>query len=83
MRKVTDEGRRIDRLGRQRLVDRRNGQRVGDGGSLEARDGDDVARFGHIDRRALEAAEGEDLRDAALFDFLAVAARASGWRRRP
>ena len=36
-------------------------------------DGDDVAGFGVLDRLALEAAEGEDLGDAAVLDHLAVA----------
>ena len=67
------QGRRVDRLGRQRLVDARNGQRVGDSGLLKAGNGDDVAGFGDVDGGALEAAEGENLGDAALFEFLAVA----------
>ena len=40
---------------------------VGDGALGQAGDGDDVAGFGLLDRRALEAAEGEDLGDAARF----------------
>ena len=39
---------------------------VGDGALGEAGDGDDVAGFGFLERRALDAAEGEDLGDAAL-----------------
>ena len=49
-------------------------ERVGDGGLGEARDRDDVAGFGLVDRLPLEAAEGQDLGDAALLDQLAVAA---------
>ncbi len=41
-------------------------QGVGDVELLQAGDGDDVAGLGLVDRRALDAAEGEDLRDAAV-----------------
>ena len=78
MRKVTERVGGSIGFDGQRLVDRGDGQRIGDGRGLEAGDGDDVARFGQIDRHALEAAEGEDLRDAALLDFLALAATANG-----
>ena len=40
---------------------------------VQAGDGDDVAGFGLLERRALEAAEGEHLGDAAALDQLAVA----------
>ena len=66
------DGRRIDRLGVQRLGDRRVAEGVGDGALRQAGDGDDVARLRFVDRLALEAAEGEDLGDAAGFDQRAV-----------
>ena len=50
-------------------------ERIGDGALGEAGDGDDVAGFGLLERRALDAAEGEDLGDAAVLDQLAVAAQ--------
>ena len=46
---------------------------VGNGAVAEAGDGDDVAGFGLFDRRALDAAESENFRDASLFDHLAGA----------
>ena len=48
---------------------------IGDGALGEAGDGDDVAGFGFFERRALDAAEGEDLGDAPVLDQLAVAAQ--------
>ena len=66
------DGRRIDRLRLQRLGDRRIAEGVGDGALRQAGDGDDVARLGLVDRLALEAAEGEDLGDAAGLDQRAV-----------
>ena len=62
------DGRRIDRLRMQRLGDGRIAERVGDGALGQAGDGDDVAGLRLVDRLALEAAEGEDLGDAAGFD---------------
>ena len=48
-------------------------QRVGDGGLLQARNGDDVAGFGALHRHARQAAEGQQLGDAGALDDLAVA----------
>ena len=45
---------------------------VGHGGVGEARERDDVARFGAVHRHPLEAAEGEDLAGARLLDEVAV-----------
>ena len=56
----------------QRLGHRRVAERVGDGALRQAGDGDDVARLRLVDRLPLEAAEGEDLGDAAVFDQRAV-----------
>ena len=67
------DGRRIDRLGGERLGDFQRAQGVGHGGLGHARDGDDVAGLGAVDRLALQAAEGQHLGDAALFQNLAVA----------
>ena len=41
---------------------------VGDGALREAGDGDDVAGLAVVDRLALQAAEGQDLGDAAVLD---------------
>ncbi len=60
-------------------VDRRIAERVGDGALGQAGDGDDVAGLGLVDRLALEAAEGEDLRDAAGLDELAVTGEDLDW----
>ncbi len=65
--------RRIDRLRRQRLGHFRRAQRVRDEGFRQAGDGDDVAGEAFLDRRPLQAAEGQHLGDAALFDQFAVA----------
>ena len=65
--------RRVDRLRVQRLDLFRAAQRVGDVELFEPRDGDDVARDRLVDRGALDAAEGEDSRDPALLDQIAVA----------
>ena len=65
-------GRRIDRLRRQRHFDGRIAEGVGDGALGQAGDGDDVAGFGFIERRALETAECQDLGDAPGLDQLAV-----------
>ena len=62
------DGRRVDRLRMQRLGDDRIAERVGDGALGQAGDGDDVAGLSLVDRLALEAAEGEDLGNAAGFD---------------
>ena len=59
--------------GVDRLFDREVAQRVGDGGGLQARDGDDVAGFGALHRHARQAAEGQQLGGARAFDDLAVA----------
>ena len=67
------DGRGIDRLRRDRRLDRGLAQRVGDGGLGEARDRDDVAGLGLVDRLPLEAAERQDLGDPCLLDQLAVA----------
>ena len=67
------DGRRIDRLRRAAARRPPGAERVGDGALGQAGDGDDVARLGVVDRLALDAAEGEDLRDAAVLDQLAVA----------
>ncbi len=67
------DGRRIDRLGGQGVQHFDGAQGVGHGGLAQACNGDDVAGFGHLDRLALQAAEGQDLGDPAPFDFLAVA----------
>ena len=77
-RRVVDDerhrhGRRIDRLRLDRDFDGGIAERIGDGALGQARDGDDVAGFGQFHRLALEAAEGQDLGDAAGFDNLAVA----------
>ncbi|MGY4347422.1 hypothetical protein ACVWXM_003889 [Bradyrhizobium sp. GM7.3] len=78
-RVVDDEGHRhgrgVDRLRHQRGVDRRIAEGVGDGALGQAGDGDDVACLGFVERSALDAAEGEDLGDAALLDRLAVGAQ--------
>ena len=47
--------------------------RVGDGDLRQAGDGDDVAGLGLLHRRALDAAEGQDLGYAAGLDQIAVA----------
>ena len=70
--RVVDEeghghGRRIDRLRLQRLGDVERAERVGDVDLFQAGDGDDVAGIRLVDRLTLDAAEGEDLGDAALF----------------
>ena len=67
------DGRRVDGLGGQGLGQDNVAQGVGDGGLRKAGQGHDVAGFGHFDRLTLQAAEGEDLGDAAALDFLAVA----------
>ena len=50
------------------VIDRDVAERVGDGGVLETRDGDDVAGFGALHRHAGQAAEGQQLGDAGAFD---------------
>jgi hypothetical protein len=68
------DGRRIDGLGRQRLDQARDRRCVSATvASGQAGDGDDVARFGKVDRLTLQATEGEDLGDPAALDLLAVA----------
>ena len=66
------QGRRIDRLRLDRFFDD-VAERVGDGGVLQAGDGDDVAGFGALDRHARQAAERQQLGDAGALDDLAVA----------
>ena len=56
----------------ERRLHRRVGEGVGDGRLDEAGNGDDLARFGALDRHALEAAEGEHLGRAAFLDDVAV-----------
>ena len=68
--------RRIDRLRGQRRFDRRIAQRVGDGRLAHAGEGHDLSGLGLFDRNALQAAEGQHLRHAEIFDELAVAVRA-------
>ena len=65
--------RRVDRLRRDRLVDGRVGERVGDGRFLKPGERDDVAGLAAVDRAALQAAEGEHLGDAKILHGLAVA----------
>jgi hypothetical protein len=77
-RRVVDDerhrhGRRIDRLRDQRRLDAEVAEGIGDGALGQAGDGDDVACVRLIQRNALDAAEGEDLGNAALLDQLAVA----------
>ena len=67
------ERRRIDRRGVDRRFDLDIAQRVGDGRRLQARDGDDVARFGALDRHTRQAAECKKLGCARALDELAVA----------
>src|SRR6201991_1055384 len=56
----------VDAQRRQRFRRIRRGQRVGDGQVGDARDGDDVARFGAVLLDALEAEEAEHLDNLAL-----------------
>ncbi len=77
-RRIVDEeghrqSRRIDRLRLQGLDDFGHAERVGDVEFLEPGDGDDIARLRFFDRRPLDAAEGQDLRHAALLDDIALA----------
>ena len=65
--------RRIDRLRRDRRIDRRIAQRVGHGSLGDACNGDDVARESLIDSRALQPAERQHLGHARRLDQLAVA----------
>ena len=57
----------------QRLEDIGRAKRIGDVEFLEPGDGDDVAGFRLVDRRPFDAAEGKDLRNAALLDHVALA----------
>ena len=72
MRKVIDERRRIDRLGLHRLGNGGVADGIGDGRLVRPAMRDDVAGLASSTGSALQAAEGQDLRDAALFDHLAV-----------
>src|SRR5262245_44949179 len=67
------EGRRIDGLCGNWLREQRIGDCVGDGGADEAGNGDDVASERLIDRLTLEAPEGENFRDASVFDERTIA----------
>ena len=73
---VDDEGhgdrRRVDRLRDQRFGDLRIAEGIGNRALGQAGDGDDVACLRFFDRLTLDAAEGEDLRDTAGFDEVAV-----------
>ena len=60
----------------ERLGHLERAERVGDRALRQPGDGDDVAGLGLLDRLALDAAEGEDLGDAALLDDVAVLRRA-------
>ena len=71
-REAHRQRRRVDRLGVERLGHRGLGDGVGDGRLGQAGNGDDVARFGLLDRDALEPAEGHDLGGAAFLDDIAV-----------
>ena len=66
------QGRRIDRIGVDRLAHGHVAERVGDGGDLKTRDGDDVAGFGARHRHARQPAEREQLGHARALDLLAV-----------
>ena len=66
------QGRRVDRLGVKGLRHFRHAERIGDVELGQAGDRHDVAGFGQIDRRALDAAERQDLRHAAGLDDVAV-----------
>ena len=65
--------RRVDRLRVQRLDFFRIHERVGDVERLEPRDRNNVAGDRLVDRRALDAAKGEDLRHPARLDEIALA----------
>ncbi len=67
------EGRRIDRLRRQRLGHLGRADGVGDGGERQSGDRHDVAGIAFVDRHAFEAAERQHLGGAALLDQPAVA----------
>ena len=64
------DGRRVDRLGGKRGVDLGRAERVGHGRLRHARECHDVARLRLVHGGLAEAAEGEDLGDAELFDPL-------------
>ena len=51
-------------------------QRIGDVRLAHAGEGDDLARLGLLDRRALEPVEGENLLDAEVLDELCRRGRA-------
>ncbi len=77
-RRVVDDerhgdGGRIDRLGLDRGLDLWVAEGVGHRALHQSGDRDDVARLADLDRGALQAAEGQDLRDAAGFHELASA----------
>ena len=66
------QGRRVDRGGGQRGRHFRRADGFRDGGVGQPGHGDDIAGAHLIDRDALQAAEGEQLGQAAGFDHLAV-----------
>ena len=55
-------------MGRNRLLDRRIANGVGDGGGFQTGNCDDIAGAGLIDRQALKAAKCQDLGNPALLD---------------
>ena len=67
------DGRRIDGLGGQGGFDIQRAKRVGDGRLGHAGKADDIARHRLVNGRLSQAAEGENLGDAELFDPFAVA----------
>ena len=67
------QGRRIDRVGRQRLGDLGGADRVGDRRRAEPRDGNDVAGLRLLDRPPVEAAIGEQFGQPRLLDDFAIA----------
>ena len=74
------QGRRIDRLRRQRRAHLGRADGVRNGGVGQAGDGDDVAGGGLVETDALEPAKGEHLGHAALLDQLAVwSSTLTGW----
>ncbi len=66
--------RRVDRLGGQRVRHLQIADRVGHGSLGQPGDGDDIARNAFLHGQALKPAEAQELGDAALLDWLAVAA---------
>ena len=71
-RELHGQRRRIDRLRLDRRLHRRIGDGVGHGCFLEARQRDDVARLGVIDRYAVEPVERQQLGRTTDFDDIAI-----------